>query len=79
MFQIQGGAYFRTDLKWLVQKISMLKSNFKLVGRKFVRGFKQRDKNKQFKLSRPGNVFLKLRTFLDLQGPWELLLIALTK
>ena len=31
MFQIQSGAYFRTDLKWLAHKISMLKSNF-LVG-----------------------------------------------
>ena len=39
MFQIQGSAYFRTDLKWLAHKIWMLKSNFKLVGRKFVRCF----------------------------------------
>ena len=39
MFQIQGHAYFRTDLKRLAHKILMLKSNFKLVGRKFVRFF----------------------------------------
>ena len=37
MFQIQWDAYFRTDLKRLAHKIVMLKSNFKLVGRKFVR------------------------------------------
>ena len=39
MFYTQGGVYFRTDLKWLTYKIWMLKSNFKLVGRKFVRCF----------------------------------------
>ena len=39
MFQIQGDAYFRTNLKRLAHKILMLKSNFKLVGRKFVRCF----------------------------------------
>ena len=39
MFQIQRDAYFRTDLKRLAHKILMLKSNFKLVGRKFVRFF----------------------------------------
>ena len=39
MFQIQGCAYFRTDLKRLAHKILMLKRNFKLVGRKFVRCF----------------------------------------
>ena len=37
MFQIQGDAYFRTNLKRLAHKILMLKSNFKLVGRKFIR------------------------------------------
>ena len=31
--------YFRTDFKRLGHKILMLKSNFKLVGRKFVRCF----------------------------------------
>ena len=39
MFQIQGDAYFRTNLKRLAHKILMLKSNFKSVGRKFVRCF----------------------------------------
>ena len=39
MFQIQGDVYFRTDLKRLAHKILMLRSNFKLVGRKFVRCF----------------------------------------
>ena len=39
MFQIQGGAYFQTDLKRFAHKILMFKSNFKLVGRKFVRCF----------------------------------------
>ena len=39
MFKLQGGAYFRTDLKWLAQKIWMLESNFGLVGRKFVKCF----------------------------------------
>ena len=39
MFQIQEDAYFRTDLKRLAHKIFILKSNFKLVGRKFVRCF----------------------------------------
>ena len=39
MFQIQGDAYFRTDLKRLAHNILRLKSNFKLVGRKFVRCF----------------------------------------
>ena len=39
MFQIQGGAYFRTDFKRLAHKILMLRSNFKLVGRKIVRFF----------------------------------------
>ena len=39
MFQIQRDAYFRTVLKRLAHKILMLKSNFKLVGRKFVRFF----------------------------------------
>ena len=39
MFQIQEDAYFRTDLKQLAHRILMLKSNFKLVGRKFVRCF----------------------------------------
>ena len=39
MFQIQEVAYVRTDLKRLAHKILMLKSNFKLVGRKFVRCF----------------------------------------
>ena len=39
MFQIQGDAYFRTDLKQLAHKILMFKSNFKLVGQKFVRCF----------------------------------------
>ena len=39
MFKLQGGAYFRTDLKWLAHKIWMLESNFRLVGRKFVRCF----------------------------------------
>ena len=34
-----GGAYFQTNLKWLAHKIWMLKSNFKLVVRKFVRCF----------------------------------------
>ena len=38
-FRIQGGAYFQTNLKWLAHKIWMLKSNFKLVVRKFVRCF----------------------------------------
>ena len=36
---MQGGAYFRTNLKWLAHKIWMLKSNFNLVVRKFVRCF----------------------------------------
>ena len=37
VFRIQGGgAYFQTNLKWLAHKIWMLKSNFKLVVRKFV-------------------------------------------
>ena len=36
MFQIQRGAYVQTDLEWLVHKIWMLKSNFELVGRKFL-------------------------------------------
>ena len=31
MFQIQGDAYFKTDLKRLAHKILMLKSNFKFV------------------------------------------------
>ena len=39
IFEIQGDAYFRTDLKQLAHKILMFKSNFKLVGRKFVRCF----------------------------------------
>ena len=39
MFQIQEDVYFRTDLKRLAHKIFILKSNFKLVGRKFVRCF----------------------------------------
>ena len=39
MFQIQGDAYFRTNLKRFAHKILMLKSNFKLVGRKVVRCF----------------------------------------
>ena len=39
MFQIHGDLYFRTDLKRLAHKILMLKSNFKLIGRKFVRCF----------------------------------------
>ena len=40
MFRIQGGGvYFQTNLKWLAHKIWMLKSNFKLVVRKFVRYF----------------------------------------
>ena len=39
MFQIQGDEYFPADLKRLVHKILMLKSNFKLVGRKFVSCF----------------------------------------
>ena len=36
---MQGDAYFRTDLKRLAHKILIPKSNFKLVGRKFVRYF----------------------------------------
>ena len=39
MFRIQGGAYFQTNLKRLAHKIWMLKSNFKLVARKFIRCF----------------------------------------
>ena len=39
VFRIQGGAHFQTNLKWLAHKIWMLKSNFKLVVRKFVRCF----------------------------------------
>ena len=39
MFQIQRGAYFRADLKCLAHKIWTLKSNFKLIDRKFVRCF----------------------------------------
>ena len=39
IIQIQGDAYFRTNFKRLAHKILMLKSNFKLVGRKFVRCF----------------------------------------
>ena len=39
IIQIQGDAYFRTNFKRLADKILMLKSNFKLVGRKFVRCF----------------------------------------
>ena len=39
VFRIQGGAYFPTNLNWLEHKIWMLKSNFKLVVRKFVRCF----------------------------------------
>ena len=39
MFQIQGKRIFLTDLKRLAHKILMLKSNFKLAGRKFVRCF----------------------------------------
>ena len=35
VFQIQGGAYFRTNLKWLAHKTWMLNSNFKLVARTF--------------------------------------------
>ena len=34
MFEIQGGAYFLTDFKWLAHKIWMLESTSKLVGRK---------------------------------------------
>ena len=39
MFQIQGDAYFRTDLKCFAHKSLILRSDFKLVGRKFVRRF----------------------------------------
>ena len=39
VFRIQGGAYFRTNLKWFAHKIWMLKSNFMVVVRKFVRCF----------------------------------------
>ena len=39
MFQIQGDAYFRTDLKRLAHKILMLKSNFKLVVLKYAQIF----------------------------------------
>ena len=39
VFRIQGGAYFQTNLKWLAHKIWMLKSNFNLAVRKFVRFF----------------------------------------
>ena len=39
VFRIQGGAYFQTSLKWLAHKMCMLKINFKLVVRKFVRCF----------------------------------------
>ena len=39
VFRIQEGASFQTNLKWLAHKIWMLKSNFKLVVRKFVRCF----------------------------------------
>ena len=38
-FKSNGNAYFQTDLKRLAHKILMLKSNFKLVGRKFIRCF----------------------------------------
>ena len=34
MFEIQGGAYFLTDFKWLAHKIWMLESTSKLVGQK---------------------------------------------
>ena len=33
MFQVQGVAYFRTDLRRLAHKILILKSNFKLLAR----------------------------------------------
>ena len=45
------GAYFRTDLKRLAHKILMLKSHFKLVGRKFVRCFIALRNFKKFALS----------------------------
>ena len=48
MFQIQEGAYFRKDLKWLTHEIWMFKPNFKLVGRKFVRGFIARQNLNKF-------------------------------
>ena len=55
MFQIQGDAYFRKDLKRLAHKILMLKSNFELVGRKFVRCFialqNSKPESKPFKTS----------------------------
>ena len=39
IFQIQGGAHFRTDLKYPAHKICALKSNFKLVDRNTIRCF----------------------------------------
>ena len=39
MFQIQEDEYFPADLKRLVHKILIFKSNFKLVGIKFVSCF----------------------------------------
>ena len=47
-FESRGGGYFQTNLKWLMHKIWMLKSKFKLAVRQFVRCFIAVQNFKQF-------------------------------